>query len=511
MKQLFCVLVFGRLVSIGDQNVTGCSGIAREIERIELAGRPEQRATIPQALLSGSLGSDLRKSHPDGTLWKHQSLALKQLGDGENVVIATGTASGKSLIFQYRTLDLIKQNRDARVLVFYPLKALAADQFARWKALCQQFRLPSDLVAKIDGDVLGPDRDRALGRSNIVIMTPDVCQAWFMRTVGTPVVRAFLSKLSLIILDEAHTYESVFGSNVAFLLRRLENAKRQASKNVDQSATIQIVAATATIAEPAEHLNRLTGLRFEVIPEDENGAPQYPRLLLHIGGPSYGIGGEQMVKSTVKAILELPNANQFLAFVNSRQGTERIVRDIESTEVLPYRSGYEADDRSMIERSLRDGSLRGVVSTSALELGIDIPSVDIGINLGVPDSRKSFLQRIGRVGRVRAGLFVVIAEPNAFRQYGQTFADYYNGSIEPSCLYTGNRFIQFANARCLWDEMEILRQDRSGPPSGVNWPDNFPEAFRFAKPGGGRPREFDYIAQLGADSPHINYPPTTSG
>ena len=330
------------------------------------------------------------------------------------------------------------------MLVFYPLKALARDQFLRWKALCQQFGFPGDLVAKIDGDVPGPDRDRALERSNIVIMTPDVCQAWFMRNVGTPLARAFLSRLSLIILDEAHTYESVFGSNVAFLLRRLQNAKRQASRNLDQSATLQVIAATATIAEPAQHLNRLTGLRFEVISEDENGAPQYPRLLLRIAGPSYGAGGEEMVKSTVRAILELSNANRILAFVDSRQGTERVARDIESTEVLPYRSGYEADDRAMIESSLRGGSLRGVVSTSALELGVDIPCVDIGVNLGVPDSRKSFRQRIGRVGRARAGLFVVIAEPNAFRQYGQTFADYYNGS---SSLPTYIQVIALSNLR----------------------------------------------------------------
>jgi DEAD/DEAH box helicase domain-containing protein len=155
---------------------------------------------------------------------------------------------------------------------------------------------------------------------------------------------------------------------------------------------------------------------------------------------------------------------------------------------------------------LRDGTLHGVAATSAVELGIDIPDIEIGVNLGVPNTRKAFRQRIGRVGRKSPGLFIVVCKPNAFRQFGQTFSDYFQGSVEPSYLYTGNRFIQFAHARCLLDEMEVLQQDRSGPPPGVDWPESFGEVLKYARRTGGRPREFDYIAQLGADNPHVNYP-----
>ena len=130
----------------------------------------------------------------------------------------------------------------------------------------------------------------------------------------------------------------------------------------------------------------------------------------------------------------------------------------------------------------------------------------IGANLGVPQSRKAFRQRIGRVGRSCPGAFFIIALPSAFKRFGETFRDYYEGSVEPSYLYLGNRFVQFAHARCLVDEVEVLGGDQSSLPAGVLWPDGFGQICKFAKPNGGRPREFDFIAQLGADAPHFNYP-----
>lgn len=477
-----------------------------EIERIRLPRRSEVRQPIPEGLLQGLMASELQRNHPDNALWRHQSVALDLLGQNKNVVVATGTASGKSLIFQYRALDLICRNSRARVLVFYPLKALAADQFQRWQTMCKRFGLSEDAVQRIDGDVLQNDRTTAIERANIILMTPDVCQAWMMRNVASGAMRRFLGDLSLLVLDEAHIYESVFGSNVAFLLRRLISAKRHVAKTTPDALELQILAATATIADAGAHLQALSGLPFEVVDEVQNGAPLHDRILLHVGGAEYGSSGEQALADVVKGIINLSHRRRFIAFIDSRQGTERVVREIGSPHVLPYRSGYEGSDRAKIERSLRDGSLHGVVSTSALELGIDIPDMEIGINLGVPDTRKSFRQRIGRVGRSGPGLFLVIASPSSFTQFGETFSDYYDSSVEPSYLYTGNRFIQFAHARCLWDELEVLKQDGPVPPRTIEWPEGFDEALKHAKRGGARPREFDYMAQLGADNPHFNYP-----
>jgi DEAD/DEAH box helicase domain-containing protein len=132
--------------------------------------------------------------------------------------------------------------------------------------------------------------------------------------------------------------------------------------------------------------------------------------------------------------------------------------------------------------------------------------MEIGVNVGVPQSRKSFRQRVGRIGRSTPGAFLVVARPNAFKKFGETFRDYYEGSVEPSYLYLGNRFVQYAHARCLADEMEVLGGDQKLPPAGVSWPEGFEETLTFARPGGGRPRVFDLIAQIGSDNPHRNYP-----
>ena len=172
--------------------------------------------------------------------------------------------------------------------------------------------------------------------------------------------------------------------------------------------------------------------------------------------------------------------------------------------VKPYRSGYESGDRQAIEQALRSGALQGVVSTSALELGIDIPDLEVGINLGVPQSRKSFRQRLGRIGRTQPGVFLIVASRNAFKQFGENLSEYYDGSIEPSYLYLGNRFVQFAHARCFRDEMEALGRESGSVPGGIAWPDGFAEVLGFAREGWSR--EFDPVAQIGGGSPHINYP-----
>ena len=152
-----------------------------------------------------------------------------------------------------------------------------------------------------------------------------------------------------------------------------------------------------------------------------------------------------------------------------------------------------------------DGTLRGVVSTSALELGIDISSLRVGLNLGVPPTRKAYRQRLGRIGRRGTGVFVVIASPNAFQMYGTSFREYHKMSVEPSYLYLGNRFMQFAHARCLAVELESLGAP-SKTPTRVAWPDGFRDIHKMARPGGNRPQEFDGIADLGGDTPHHGYP-----
>ena len=220
-------------------------------------------------------------------------------------------------------------------------------------------------------------------------------------------------------------------------------------------------------------------------------------------GPDGGRDGEAFIEELLAGICTLSERHRFIAFVDSRQGVERIARAVGDANVKPYRAGYEASDRAAIERALRNGALHGVVSTSALELGIDIADMEIGVNLGVPQSRKSFRQRLGRIGRVSSGVFLVIAPANAFTKYGESLTQYYTGSVEPSYLYLDNRFVQFAHARCLQDETDALGRDSVELPGGVGWPMGFPDVLKVARVG--YPGEFDPIAQIGADSPHFNY------
>lgn len=478
------------------------------ISEIETASRPERRCILPEEILTGTLPGDLKQilKREDFTVWEHQAKAIEHLISRRNVVVSTGTASGKSLVFQIDAIRRLTLDPSSRILVLYPLKALASDQFGRWKRLVKSIGLGEATVGRIDGNVPTHERDTTLSNARILLMTPDVCHAWFMRNVGSGTVRRFLEGLSLVVLDEAHIYESAFGSNVAFLLRRLIAAKKKATRGDSKSRPFQIVATTATVSGPSDHLRLLTGLDFAVVDEAQNGAPHFQRRVLHLSGADYGAAGEAAVADIVRGIMALAERRRFIVFIDSRQGVERVVRSIDDKSVLPYRSGYEAQDRERIEKSLSDGRLHGVVATSALELGIDIADMEIGVTLGIPQSRKAFHQRIGRVGRAKPGTFLVIAPPAAFGRLGLTFDDYFRMPVEPSNLYLGNRFIQFAQARCLLEEMEVLGSDLSTLPSGVTWPTGFGEIVASARPGAARSREFDFIAQLGADAPHFNYP-----
>lgn len=486
---------------IGDRELT-------VIERLELPARKERTQEIPDAYRAGPVGNWLHSDEAlKGSLWRHQALALEAFASDRNVVLSTGTASGKSLVFQAAAIKVLQDDDEAKVLVFYPLKALAADQDVSWRRVLRMAGMPADWIASVTGDVPMPDRKAALEKARIIIATPDVCHAWLMRELASRDSKRFLSSLDLVIIDEAHVLEAVFGSNAAFLFRRLQAAARICRANRRADRPFSVIAASATIANPGRHLQALTGLKFAVIDSNDDGSPQHARSLLHVA-----CGADEM-QSTIsglqRALVEQSDSGSFITFLDSRQGVERLAAQTEHGLVNPYRSGYEAEDRAAIESALRSGRLRGVVATSALELGIDIPHFAVGLNLGLPTSRKAFRQRLGRVGRSSPGAFAVVAEPNAFRRYGSSLEDYYRGSVEPSHLYLDNRFVHFAHAKCLADELDMLGvKGRSVPPRNIEWPSGFPDVYDFARVEGARarPREFDHIARMGGDSPHHNYP-----
>lgn len=478
------------------------------VERLELPARQARMMPVPEAYRTGAVGDWLLSEESlKGKLWQHQAIALEAFAAGNNVVLSTGTASGKSLVFQAAAIKVLQEDAEATVLVFYPLKALAADQDVSWRRALKMAGMPDNWIASVTGDVPKPMRATALDTARIIIATPDVCHAWLMRELASRTSKNFLANLDLLIVDEAHTLEAVFGSNAAFLMRRLQSAARFCRANKRQDRTFSVIAASATIANAGEHLFALTGLDFAVVDESQDGSPQNARSLLHLSCGADEL--QEAISNLQRGLVEHSNSGSFITFVDSRQGVERLAAQTEHELVNPYRSGYEIEDRAKIENALRLGTLRGVVATSALELGIDIPHFAVGLNLALPTSRKAFRQRLGRIGRSTPGAFAVVAETSAFRRYGSSLEDYYRGSVEPSHLYLDNRFVQFAHAKCLADELEMLGvKGRSVPPDNIHWPSGFGDVYEFAKIGGARarPREFDHIAGIGGDSPHLNYP-----
>lgn len=481
-------------------------------ESFDLPERLERNEPIPRFLFDSRIGLALHKDYRNG-LWRHQARALEKLGQGQNVVVSTGTASGKSLIFRTIALHKMLLSKTDTVVVFYPLKALAADQLRGWRKLLRSLDIPESLVGRIDGSVHSSERERILISSRVVIMTPDIVQAWLMARLASPVTKEFVKNISLIIMDEAHTLEGVFGSNFAFLLRRLLSARQFLGREArGESIAPQLFASTATITNPAEHLHLLTGQEFELVDHEDDGSPRYAMSVAHIGAP---MQDELSIARTLQTeLLTNSSAGGFITFLDSRKGVESLAISSQAElqnlygdgAVMPYRAGYDAEDRQSIEERLQTGQLRGVVSTSALELGIDLPHISVGINVGIPSSRKAYRQRLGRVGRSFEGAFLVIAEPSEFRRFGTSLREFHDLSVEPSYLYLDNRFMQFAHARCLMDELEALGAPASSLPTHMKWPKNFEVIFNSAKPGGNRPPEFDAIAQIGGDSPQRNYP-----
>lgn len=479
------------------------------VERFELPERLARHVPIPRFLRDSRLGGELNRRFmaTGGKLWLHQADALEALERGENVVVSTGTASGKSLIFQVAAFHKALLSPKSRTLVFYPLKALAADQMRGWRRMARDLKLPEDFVGRIDGSVPVKDRDAILNQSQIVIMTPDVCHAWLMYRLALPAVKEFVRSLNTLVMDEAHTLEGVFGSNFAFLIRRLISAR---SHLKDADDTLQLIAATATIQDPSGHMQRLTGVPFTVVDHEQDGSPQYRRVVAHVACPD----GEELTvtKALHGRLLQSQQDGTFITFLDSRKGVEALAMASEGSkagtdvaDVLPYRAGYDVDDRTTIEKRLQEGKLRGVISTSALELGIDLPHLRVGINVGVPPTRKSYRQRLGRTGRSDLGCFLVVAPPHAFSSFGMSFREYHDLSVEASYLYLENRFMQFAHGRCLATEQESLDMPRRMSTS-ADWPEGFDKLYTAACPGGNRPTEFDAIAQLGGDNPHHGYP-----
>jgi DEAD/DEAH box helicase domain-containing protein len=447
------------------------------VARAELEAREPHFATIPDRLVS-PLRQHLLQAWPEG-LYSHQAAALQAFLDGRDVCLATSTASGKSLVFMAAATHLLLTDSRATVLALYPAKALIQDQIRKWKAQLEPFGIP---FGYIDGGVPTEARRGILRTSRVVLMTPDVSHAWLLSHLADAEIKRFLSSLRLLILDETHVYEGVFGTNMAYLLRRLQVA----------SGLGQLICSSATLGKPAEFLQQLTGREPVTLGADADSSGTPPKeiaVLRCVSGNAFdGI-------VTLLVTLGSGGRGRFLAFADSRRMVELVVEaihgsarpksdgdDDESAEaepepgekhrVLPYRAGYEEEDRKQIQEALNDGRLAGVVATSALELGIDIGDLDLIVLLGPPPSVKAFRQRLGRVGRKRPATCLILDDEGLLADSTERLESYLQREPEPSWLYLENRYIQYANALCASFELAEGRAEgrdlspfRSLPPS----------------------------------------------
>ena len=458
------------------------------LHSLKLDPSAERRGPAPQNIINGLAWYIAQSVTKGNTLWLHQALALELLDQEKNVVVSTSTASGKSLIFQMWTFHSLSKDKGSTALIFYPTKALANDQARRWQECCYELGIPGETVNLINGDVPMTKRDNILRNSRIIIMTPDVCHAWLIRRAEALDPQNFLAGLRTVVIDEAHTYEGTFGSNSAYMFRRLTAASTRAGSNSKPT----IIAATATILDPAAHMNKLTGQDFSVVDEESNGAPKHERTLHHLPVYPNMTAPEKTVADLITSIIDADPDAQVIAFHDSRQGVERITQAVNRPDsVLSYRSGYLPEERRDIESRLQQNQIRAVIATSALELGIDMPDLNYGINLDLPPSRKQFHQRLGRIGRSRPGAFIVLTSANKFSSYGESMADYYENSVEPSHLYLDNEYITFQQALCLKKELEQHGKDTRVPPKDCSWPAGFEETLMKA-----HGRAPDHLASL---------------
>jgi DEAD/DEAH box helicase domain-containing protein len=399
-------------------------------------------------------------------LYTHQAAAAEAVHGGKNVVIVTPTASGKTLCYNLPVLDAILKDTDTRALYLFPTKALAQDQLAELYDLNQ--RLDNRFgVFTYDGDTPSDARKAIREKSHIVLTNPDMLHTGILPH-HTRWTRLF-ENLRYIVIDELHTYRGVFGSHLCNVLRRL----RRIAKFYGREP--QIICCSATIANPGELASRLIEDSVEV--QAENGAPAAEKTFVFYNPPvvnrALGIRRSYINEASRVAQEFLKHDLQTMVFANSRLHTEIILTYLQQANpqlpgkpeaIRGYRGGYLPNERREIERGLRDGRIRGVVTTSALELGIDVGSLDTVVMAGYPGTIAATWQRAGRAGR-RSGssCAVMVASSAPLDQFIVRHPDYFFGNTpEHAFIQPDNLEILVNHLKCAAFELPIGPDDKFG-------------------------------------------------
>jgi DEAD/DEAH box helicase domain-containing protein len=399
-------------------------------------------------------------------LYSHQAAAAEAVLEGKNVVIVTPTASGKTLCYNLAVLHAILENPDSRALYLFPTKALAQDQLAELYDLNQRLE-DRFSVFTYDGDTPSDARKAIREKSHLILTNPDMLHTGILPH-HTRWTRLF-ENLRYIVIDELHTYRGVFGSHLCNVLRRLRRIARF------YGCDPQFICCSATIANPGELASRLIEADVEVL--NANGAPAAEKTFVFYNPPlvnrALGIRHSYINESFRVAQEFLSQDLQTMVFANSRLHTELLLTYLQqASPQLPgkpetirgYRGGYLPNERREIERGLRDARIRGVVSTSALELGIDIGSLDAVVMAGYPGTIAGTWQRAGRAGR-RSGssCAVLVASSAPLDQFIVRHPDYFFGNTpEHAFIQPDNLEILINHLKCAAFELPIAPGESFG-------------------------------------------------
>ncbi len=400
----------------------------------------------------------LKQMGIDG-LYQHQASATDAVRRGENVIVSTPTASGKSLIYNLPVFEQIMRAPDSTALYLFPLKALAQDQLRAIQELASM--LPEELVpaaAIYDGDTTAYKRKKLRDKPpNILISNPDMLHLSMLGYHSA--WSGFFARLTHVILDEVHTYRGVFGSHMAWVLRRLKRICAY------YGSRPRFILSSATVANPDELARDLLGEEATVI--SESGAPRAKRNFIFLNPlDSAATAASQLIEASLKRGLRT------IVYTQSRKLTELVSIWTQqrlgklSNKLTSYRAGYLPEERREIEARLSGGSLLGVIATSALELGIDIGDLDICILVGYPGTVMTTWQRGGRVGRKQnESLIILIAlEDGLDQHFMRNPKDFFSREVEATVLNPSNKTIVKRHLICAAAEQpiktdELLVQD----------------------------------------------------
>jgi DEAD/DEAH box helicase domain-containing protein len=468
-----------RRAGSGISGSQGSTAVPRDISAI-LASLQRDPRLVHVEHLAGSGARHARPSTPLPSavdeafgrpdLWSHQAEAIDLARAGNSVAIATGTASGKSLCFQIPIAESVSGDRPATALMLFPTKALAQDQLRSITA----FDIPGLVAGTYDGDNSPEERAWVRRNANVILTNPDMLHAGLLPSHDQ--WNNFLHRLEYVVIDELHTMRGVFGSHVAHILRRL----RRLCAHYGSDPTF--ILTSATIGQPGQLASELCGLPVAEVTEDASPRGERHFMLWNPSAEDPDSESTSSNRDTAELMSTMVAAgHRAIAFCRSRKGTEVVAAEVKrrlpaklASSVRPYRGGYLRTERREIEQALFDGSLRGVVATSALELGIDVGGLDVCILNGFPGTIASMWQQAGRAGRQsQHSLAALVAGDDQLDHWFITHPDeLFNRPPEPAVINPHNPHVLLPHLACAAYELPLTPADERW------WGDSLDDAIR---------------------------------